>query len=156
MAADTDPTRTVMTDSEAATEARRIINNFATSFRDESLPDTPTIGTTPAVAQPDGRRVPAWATGIAVASIGIGAGATGIGCAVWLAMKGFSMATLNGVLMVAAPFAGVAVIALATGTLLRSLSGIRTETHHHYNAPVDQRNQESKTTGVWAKNTNQQ
>jgi hypothetical protein len=127
-----------------------------TSYRDKSLPDAPAIGDTPAVAQPDSRRVPAWATGIAVASIGVGAGATGIGCAVWLAMKGLSMATLNGVLMIAAPFAGVAVIAVAVGGLLRSLRGVHTETHHHYSGHVDQRTVHTKTSGVWARTNNQQ
>lgn len=130
-----------------------------TRYDNPDLPshkDGTKIGTTPAVAQPDSRRVPAWATGIAVASIGIGAGATGIGCAVWLAMKGLSMATLNGVLMIAAPFVGVAVIAIAAGALLRSLSGIRTETHHHYNGPVEQRHIHSRTRGVWAKTNNEQ
>lgn len=125
-----------------------------TSFRDDSLPSTHTIGATPPVSQPDSRRVPAWATGIAVASVGVGAGATGIGCAVWLAMKGLSMATLNGVLMIAAPFAGAAVVALAVGGLLRSLSGVHTETHNHYNAPVHQQTTHSENRGVWAKNIN--
>lgn len=156
MHAETDPIHTAMTEQEAAAEADRIITDFVTSYRDKTLPNAPTIGDTPVVAQPDSRRVPAWATGIAVASIGVGAGATGIGCAVWLAMKGLSMATLNGVLMIAAPFAGVAVIALAVGGLLRSLCGVHTETHHHYSGHVDQRTVQTKTTGLWARTNNQQ
>ncbi|WP_432027445.1 hypothetical protein [Streptomyces sp. 1222.5] len=125
-----------------------------TSYRDDT--PAPAYGPTPPVPQPDKRIVPAWASGIAVASIGIGAGATGIGCAVWLAMKGLSMATLNGVLVIAAPFAGVAIVAITIGGLLRCLRGVHTETHHHYNAPVDQRTQQSKTTGLWARTNNEQ
>jgi hypothetical protein len=125
-----------------------------TAYRDDTA--VPAYGPTPAVAQPDSRRIPAWASGIAVASIGVGAGATGIGCAVWLAMKGLSMATLNGVLMIAAPFAGVALVAVVIGGLLRSLRGVHTETHHHYTGPVDQRTVHSKTTGLWARTNNEQ
>lgn len=84
-----------------------------TAYRDDT--PVPAIGDTPPVPQPDSRRVPAWATGIAVASIGIGAGATGIGCAVWLAAKGLAAITLTGVLAALSPFVGAAVLALAIG-----------------------------------------
>ncbi|MFI7501845.1 hypothetical protein ACIBVL_25850 [Streptomyces sp. NPDC049687] len=82
-----------MPESEAAAEARRLIDDWAskpvrhhpTSFRDETEP--PAFGTAPPVKQDDKRIVPAWAAGIAVASIGVGAGVTGIGCGAWLVLS---------------------------------------------------------------------
>ncbi|MEV5080417.1 hypothetical protein AB0K74_16820 [Streptomyces sp. NPDC056159] len=110
-----------MPESEAAAEARRLIDDWAgkpvqhhpTSFRDDTKP--PAFGTTPPVPQPDHRIVPAWAAGIAVASIGVGAGVTGIGCGAWLVLQGLASVTLAGVLMVTLPFAGVAMVATAIG-----------------------------------------
>lgn len=126
-----------------------------TSFRDDSLPDKPTIGTARPVAQPDNRIVPSWAVGIAVASIGVGAGITGVGCGAWLVLQGLSSVTLNGVLMVTLPFAGLAMVVTAVGGLFKSARGMKVT--HHYEGPVyqDQRNVESKNFGVWAKNNNQ-
>lgn len=153
MPAETEPT-TGMTDQQAAVEARRIINDFATNWRDTT--PTPEYGTTPPVAQPDSRRVPAWATGIAVASIGIGAGTTGIGCAVWLVMKGLSMATMTSVLLVAAPFAGVAAVAVAIGALVARVKNavLPEEHHHHYSGNVYQQQNTINSRSVWAKNIN--
>ncbi|MFE9481198.1 hypothetical protein ACFYNM_21650 [Streptomyces spororaveus] len=108
-----------MPESEA--EARRLIDEWAgkpvrhhpTSIRDDS--PVPAFGTTPPVQQPDHRIVPAWAAGIAVASIGVGAGVTGIGCGAWLVLQGLASVTLAGVLMVTLPFAAVAMVATAIG-----------------------------------------
>ncbi|MFF8431110.1 hypothetical protein ACF07Y_39440 [Streptomyces sp. NPDC016566] len=119
-----DPLNTTpsgMPESEAAAEARRLLAEWAgkpvqhhpTSFRDETEP--PAFGTTPPVKQDDQRTVPAWAAGIAVASIGVGAGITGIGCGAWLVLQGLASVTLNGALMVTLPFAGLAMAATAIG-----------------------------------------
>ncbi|MFC7818726.1 hypothetical protein ACFUTR_29305 [Streptomyces sp. NPDC057367] len=109
-----------LTDDEAKTEAERIIaeamrpeRQFPTSFRDDS--QVPAYGDTPPVHQDDKRIVPAWAAGIAVASIGVGAGITGVGCGAWLVLQGLASVTLYGVLMVTLPFAGVAMVATAIG-----------------------------------------
>jgi hypothetical protein len=111
-----------LTDTEASAEAARLIREAytpqeatpaVTSFRDTS--PVPAIGTAPPVPQPDSRTVPEWAIGTAVASIGIGAGVTGIGCGAWLVLEGLSSVTLLGVLAVLAPFAGIAVAAMAVG-----------------------------------------
>ncbi|WP_406188155.1 hypothetical protein [Streptomyces anulatus] len=112
-----------MSDSEAAAEAKRILDanfrteqpvrHFPTSFRDDT--ELPAYGTTPPVHQDDRRIVPAWAAGIAVASIGIGAGVTGIGCGAWLVLQGLASVSLAGVLMVTLPFAGLAMAATAIG-----------------------------------------
>ena len=106
--------RRPLSESEAEAEARRIIEGLwksepiaaATSFRDTT--PTPPYGTTPPVHQDDHRIVPAWAAGVAVVSIGVGAGITGIGCGVWLACQGFAAVTLTSVLFVTLPIAAVA------------------------------------------------
>ncbi|MDX3579952.1 hypothetical protein [Streptomyces sp. FL07-04A] len=117
----TDPKH--LTEAQAATEAARLIREAyrqeaevlpaPTSFRDDS--PVPTVGTTPPVPQPDSRIVPQWAAGVAVASIGVGAGVTGLGCGAWLVLQGLSSVTLLGVLAIAAPFAGIAMVATAIG-----------------------------------------
>ncbi|MFE4822915.1 hypothetical protein ACFRFU_42180 [Streptomyces sp. NPDC056704] len=121
-----------MSDSEAAAEAKRIIEEacrperqFATSFRDET--ESPAYGNTPPVKQDDKRIVPAWAAGMAVASIGVGAGSTGLGCAAWLMFKGLSLVSVPGLerfaLIVIAPFAGLAMVATAVGAAIAKAKG---------------------------------
>lgn len=119
----TDPKH--LTESEASAEAYRLIREayrpeapapMATSFRDAS--PVPAVGTTPPVPQPDSRIVPQWAAGVAVASIGVGAGVTGLGCGAWLVLQGLSSVTLLGVLAIAAPFAGAAMLATAVGAAI--------------------------------------
>lgn len=119
----TDPKH--LTEAQAATEAARLINEayrpeapapVVTSFRDHS--PVPTVGPTPPVPQPDSRIVPQWAAGVAVASIGVGAGVTGLGCGAWLVLQGLSSVTLLGVLAIAAPFAGIAMVATAIGAAI--------------------------------------
>ncbi|MEJ8632072.1 hypothetical protein [Streptomyces sp. MS2.AVA.5] len=141
-----------MTDAEAKAEAQRIIEkNFRpevpvvrhipTSFRDDS--PLPPYGDTPPVHQDDKRIVPAWATGIAVASIGVGAGVTGIGCGAWLVFQGLASVTLYGVLMVTLPFAGAAMVATAIGG---AISKARNEvTKNVYEGPVVQNTQINNT-----------
>lgn len=126
-----------------------------------SFKDGPRIGDTPPVGQPDSRIVPAWALGIAVASIGVGAGVTGVGCAVWLACKGLSSVihslstvTLAGVLTVAIPFAGAAMLATAIGGAISKARQTATTTNNHYNGNVHQEETHTTIKGVWAKNTN--
>ena len=113
-----------LTDDEAKAEAERIlgraypsetpvVRHMPTSFRDDT--PLPAYGDAPPVHQDDKRIVPAWAAGIAVASIGVGAGITGVGCGAWLVLQGLASVTLYGVLMVTLPFAGVAMVATAIG-----------------------------------------
>ncbi|MFD9794235.1 hypothetical protein ACFWXK_25165 [Streptomyces sp. NPDC059070] len=117
-------TQSGMRESEAAAEARRLLQEWAgkpvrhhpTSFRDDTEP--PAFGTTPPVRQEDRRIVPAWAAGIAVASIGVGAGITGMGCGAWLVLQGLASVSLAGVLLVTLPFAGLAMAATAIGSAI--------------------------------------
>ncbi|MFD4833340.1 hypothetical protein ACFWPV_26310 [Streptomyces uncialis] len=132
-------TRHGLPESEAAAEARRLIDDWAarpvrhhpTSFRDDTQP--PTCGTTPPQRQPDQRTVPAWAAGIAVASIGAGAGVTGIGCGTWLVLQGLASVTLTGVLMATLPFAALAMAATAIGGAISKARS--TDTNNVYEGP---------------------
>ncbi|MFA3838624.1 hypothetical protein [Streptomyces aureus] len=128
-----------MSDAEANAEARRIIDDvyrpvrqMPTHFTDAT--PAPSFGDAEPVRQDDRRIVPAWAAGIAVASIGIGAGVTGIGCGAWLVLKGLSSMTITGVLALCAPFVGLAVAALAIGAAVsKAKSG---SSKHVYQGPV--------------------
>ncbi|WP_405944154.1 hypothetical protein [Streptomyces sp. NBC_00932] len=130
-----------MSDAEANAEAQRIIDNIyrptpqramPTSFRDES--PSPSFGDAVPVHQDDHRIVPAWAAGAAVASIGIGAGTTGIGCGVWLALKGFASMSVTGVVAMGALFTGIAFAAVCIGAAFsRAKSSVSKPI---YNGPV--------------------
>ncbi|MGM9442196.1 hypothetical protein ACTAF0_18295 [Streptomyces murinus] len=137
---DHDPTTRPphMTDAEADAAARRIIADAyqptPTAYRDPA--PLPAYGRTPPVPQPDNRIVPAWAAGMAVAGIGVGATCVGLGCGIWLACKGLTAVTLSSVLFVTLPIAALAAVATAIGSAVRSVKATRTETHHHYTGPV--------------------
>ncbi|QHZ00344.1 hypothetical protein SSPS47_35165 (plasmid) [Streptomyces sp. S4.7] len=111
---------TGLTESAASAEAARLIREayaqepIATNYRDTS--PVPAYGDALPVPQPDSRIVPEWAAGVAVASIGIGAGITGIGCGAWLVLQGLASVTLTSVLMVTLPLAGIAMVATAVGS----------------------------------------
>ncbi|WP_392971133.1 hypothetical protein [Streptomyces sp. LN245] len=127
--------------------------------RQGTTPDV-VIGNTPPVPQPDTRIAPQWAVGVAVASIGVGAGSTGLGCAAWLAFKGLSLVSVPGLerfaLVVIAPFVGAAMLVTAVGVAIgRARTAI---TVVNNNGPVhqDQREIRSKTTALIAKTNNQQ
>lgn len=152
-----------LTESVIQAAVRDLVHQ--TSYDNPDLPshkDGPRIGDTPPVPQPDSRIVPQWATGIAVASIGVGAGATGIGCAAWLFFKGLSMASVPSLerfaWIVIAPFAGAAMVLTAIGGVISKVRRVNTTTNNTYNGTVHQKNTttNSKNVGVWAKNTNPQ
>ncbi|WP_055693017.1 hypothetical protein [Streptomyces prasinopilosus] len=125
-----------------------------TAYRDDT--PVPAVGDAPPVAQPETRRVPTWATGIAVASIGIGAGAVGIGCAVWLAAKGLAAITLTGVLAALSPFVGLAVLALAIGAAIARAGRASTTNVYKGSVSVTNKTEISSTArGLFARNRNQ-
>jgi hypothetical protein len=135
-----------MTPQQAEQEAERIIT-AAFRFRDDT-PPVPT-GAQP-VMQPETRIVPAWAVGTAVASVGIGAGATGLGCAAWLALQGLASVTVTGVAFALAPFLGVAAVVLAVGAALNRAKS--TETTNVYTGPVTKHTEiHSETRGAFAR-----
>jgi hypothetical protein len=140
-----DPAATArpLSDAEAKAEAERIIAAayqprtappVPTSYRDDT--PLPAYGPTPPVPQDDRRIVPPWAAGIAVASIGVGAGITGVGCGAWLVLQGLASVTLAGVLMVTLPFAALAMVATAIGGAInQARSAVTTNV---YEGPVVQ------------------
>lgn len=139
-----------LSETEAAAEAARLIREayrpheeapIVTSFRDVS--PVPAVGPTPPVPQPDSRIVPQWAAGVAVASLGVGAGVTGLGCGAWLILQGLSSVTLLGVLAIVAPFAGAAALVTAIGSAVsRSRSA---STTNIYKGSVVQRTEITST-----------
>ncbi|MFD3976201.1 hypothetical protein [Streptomyces cyaneofuscatus] len=160
---DFEPITRPLTDDEARAEAERIITqsfqpaappvrHFPTSFRDDTK--VPPYGDTPPVHQDDKRIVPAWAAGIAVASIGVGAGSVGLGCCAWLVLQGLASVTLYGVLMVTLPFAGLAMVATAIGG---AVSKARSVSKTVYEGPVTQNTQitnTSTTRGMFSRTRN--
>lgn len=141
-----------LTNDEAKAEAERIISetyrpqtpavrHIPKAFRDDT--PLPAYGDTPPVHQDDQRIVPAWAAGIAVASIGVGAGSVGLGCCAWLVLQGLASVTLYGVLMVTLPFAGVAMVATAIGGAINQARS--TVTENVYEGPVVQNTQINNT-----------
>jgi hypothetical protein len=129
-----------------------------TSYNNPDLPshkDGPRIGDTPPVPQPDTRIAPQWAVGMAVASIGVGAGSTGLGCAVWLLFKGLSLVSVPGLerfaWIIIAPFAGLAMVVTAIGGAINKARDVNTTTHHHYNGTVHQKNDTTNSRSIWAK-----
>lgn len=131
-----------MSDQAANAEARRIIEDvyrptppptpIPTFYRDNAKP--PPVGDAPPVWQDDRRIVPAWAAGTAVASIGIGAGATGIGCGIWLVLKGFASMSVTGVICMGVLFSGAAFTVLSIGTAFSRAR--RSVSKHVYTGPV--------------------
>ncbi|MET7845393.1 hypothetical protein ABZT45_44090 [Streptomyces sp. NPDC005356] len=131
-----------MSDAAANAEARRIIDEvyrpavpvrqIPTYFKDET--PAPPFGDAEPVHQDDRRIVPAWAAGVAVASIGIGAGTTGIGCGAWLVLKGFASMSVTGVIAMGALFTGLAFAALTIGVAFSRAK--RSVSRPVYNAPV--------------------
>jgi hypothetical protein len=156
-----DPTafRTPLNESQAAAEARRIIAAAwkedpaptPTAYRDTS--PVPDFGSTPPVMQPDHRTVPAWAAGVAVASIGVGAGVTGLGCGAWLLLQGLSSVTLLGVLAIVAPFAGLAMVATAFGAAV-SRARSASSTHIYQGQVVKNTEVTSHTRGMFSRTRN--
>jgi hypothetical protein len=125
--------------SDAVIEAA-VERSLEQARRDGTSPHV-VIGNTPPVPQPDNRIVPSWAVGLAVASIGVGAGTTGLGCAAWLAMQGLSAVSVPSLerfaWIIIAPFVGVAMAATAIGSAFKRAgnAGPR-EVHNH--GPVTQ------------------
>ncbi|GAA1554063.1 hypothetical protein [Streptomyces globosus] len=153
-----------LTDAEAAAEAERLltaayrpeaVQQIPTSFRDDT--PLPAYGDTPPVLQDNKRIVPAWAAGIAVASIGVGAGITGIGCGAWLVLQGLASVTLTSVLMGTLPFAALAMVATAIGGAINKARSAVTKTTHVYQSSVTHNTRVTNTSnqrGILARTRN--
>ncbi|MEU0003725.1 hypothetical protein ABZ079_05290 [Streptomyces sp. NPDC006314] len=149
----------VMTEDEAAVEARRIIADAyrpapqtPTAYRDDT--PLPAHGPTPPVAQP-GR--PPMSQGASDASVLMLAGATAT------TMVGGTAAVLMYVSQYADPLVCGLVFGAPTALLLALARLVNRakpapDIHHHYEGPVhqDRRTVHTRTTGVWAKTNNHQ
>lgn len=147
-----------MSDAAANAEARRIIDEvyrpahpvrrIPTYFRDET--PAPAFGDAEPLHQDDRRIVPAWAAGVAVASIGIGAGTTGIGCGAWLVLKGFASMSVTGVVAMGTLFTGLAFAALSIGAAISRAK--RSVSKSVYTGPVTKHTHvTSHTRGAFAR-----
>lgn len=145
-----------LTDSVMQAAVRDFLHQ--TSYNNPDLPshrDGPQIGTTAPVPQPDSRIAPQWAVGLAVASIGVGAGSTGLGCAAWLFFKGLSMVSVPGLerfaWIVIAPFAGLAMAATAIGGLISKAKKAALPDVHVHNGPEYHQNSVDNRRAVFQK-----
>ncbi|WP_329350509.1 hypothetical protein OG226_29235 [Streptomyces sp. NBC_01261] len=151
---DATPQDAVMSDAEAATEARRIIADAyrPTAYRDPS--PVPVRGDTPPVAQPGRPPMSQGATDASVLMLAGGVTTTMVGgtAAVLMYVSQFADPLVCG-LVFGAPTA----LVLALAQLLKGAKPAP-DVHHHYDGPVyqDQRNIQTRTTGVWAKTNNEQ
>lgn len=160
-----EPTPTAIAAGQTATPLsdaviQAAVDHAIQEARQQGTSPAVVIGNTPPVQQPDSRIAPQWAVGVAVASIGVGAGSTGLGCAAWLLFKGLSLVSVPGLerfaLIVVAPFAGAAMVLTALGAAISRARVAVTTIHNHGPVYQDQRNQETHTKGVWARTSNQQ
>jgi hypothetical protein len=146
-----------LTDSVMQAAVRDLIAQASYRNDDPAIPshkDGPRVGSTPHVPQPDSRIVPPWALGIAVASIGVGAGITGVGCGVWLACQGFAAITLTGVLFVTLPLAGLAMAATAIGGVISKLKQAAASEIHNHNGDEYHEHHTDNRRSVWSKTVN--
>lgn len=151
--ADRDNIRRLM----AAVDEIGAVKPTAVRVDDPAIPswrDGPRVGDAPVVRQDDKRIVPAWAAGIAVASIGVGAGITGVGCGAWLVLNALASVTLNGVLIVTLPFAGLAMAATAIGGAINKAKRAAVpEIHNHNGTEYHEHNVDARRS-VWSKTVN--
>ncbi|WP_432137636.1 hypothetical protein [Streptomyces sp. bgisy154] len=147
-------TTPALTDDQAAVEARRIIADFATSYRDPA--PLPAYGPTPPVPQPGRPPMSSKAVDTSVVMLAAGAASVPIGGSVSLVL--YTLGHVDPTQLAIGAAAPVALI-LAIGGLLRRARGVLPEEHHHtYSGPVyqDQRTQQTKTSGLWARTDNRQ
>ncbi|NWF25257.1 hypothetical protein HW130_03090 [Streptomyces sp. PKU-EA00015] len=140
-----------MTAAEAEAEARKIIADFATSFRDTS--PVPVVGSAPPVAQPG--RPPMSARAVddcarMLCASGVIAATGGATTAVLWA-SGYADP-----IVVALVFGAPAVLVLALSRLVRRAKDVLpAEHHHHYQGPVYQRHKTvNSASRLWGKTTN--
>jgi hypothetical protein len=144
--------RITLSEEAAKDEAKRLINDAyrPTTFRDDT--PVPRYGVAPPVPQPG--RPP-------MSSKAVDDTARMLGASVVIAVTGGSTTAV----LWASGYANPAVVGLVFGAptaLVLALGRLAKkakpapEIHQHYNGPVDQRHVHSRTTGLWAKTTNQQ
>ncbi|WP_327401330.1 hypothetical protein OG194_14860 [Streptomyces sp. NBC_01288] len=150
----TTPPDAVMSDVEAAAEARRII---ADAYRPTAYRDTtpvPARGDTPPVAQPGRPPMSQGATDASVLMLAGGVTTTMVGGTAAVLMY---VSQYANPLVCALVFGAPTALVLALSRLARHAKPAP-DIHQHYEGPVyqDQRNIHTRTTGLWAKTHNDQ
>jgi hypothetical protein len=125
-----------------------------TSYRDDT--PVPVVGSAPPVPQPGRPPMSQGATDASVLMLAGGAATSMVGLttAVVMYVSQYADPVVCGIV-----FGAPTAVVLALGRLAKKAKGvIPPETHNHYEGPVyqDQREQHSKTTGLWAKTNNEQ
>ncbi|MEV8523159.1 hypothetical protein AB0451_03225 [Streptomyces sp. NPDC052000] len=145
----------------AAVEAA-LAEGRPTSYRSDdpmvpSWADGPRIGTAPAVPQPGVPPMSQRSTDIGRTALYCGVATVPPGLIAIGLLLASGQADPVVVGWICAAPAALAVPILAVARLLRGAKDLPpAEIHNHYSGPVDQRNVHSRTSGVWAKTTNQQ
>jgi hypothetical protein len=147
-----------MSEEAAKDEAARLIAEAytPTSYRNDSLPATTTIGTAPPVPQPGRPPMSQGATDASVLMLAGGAATSMVGltAAVVMYVSQYADPVVCGIV-----FGAPTAVVLALARLAKRAKGVLPEEHHHhYDGPVyqDQREQRTENRGVWVKTTNQQ
>lgn len=152
--ADRDTVRRLMAAVDEIEQPTRYDNPDLPAWEDGTR-----IGTTPPVQQPDTRIAPQWAIGIAVASVGVGAGSIGLGCAAWLFFKGLAMVSVPSLerfaWIVIAPFAGATMLLTAIGGAVSKAKKAALPDVHHHNGPEFHEHRTTNTRSVWSKTINE-
>lgn len=169
MPAQPEPTNRAEVQKLANAVEEALAGEMRTSFRSDD-PDVPTwqdgsrIGTAPPVQQPGRAAMSQRAVDLntTILSSSVLVAALGGAASAILWATGYADPTVIKwicVCAVAVP-AALAVPVLALKGLMKSAKEVvqaaPAEHHHHYNAPVDQREIRSRTSGVWVRNNNQQ
>jgi hypothetical protein len=146
-----------MSEEAAETEAHRLIAEAytPTSYRNDSLPATSTIGTTPPVPQPGIPPMSSKAVDDAVRMLSAGIASLPIGGMTALILH--VLGTVDPEQLAIGAAAPTVLVLAVTRLLRRFRDVIPPEIHNHYEGPVyqDQRNVQNKNIGAWVKNTNQ-
>ncbi|MFI6032970.1 hypothetical protein ACIBBD_02070 [Streptomyces sp. NPDC051315] len=141
--------------SEEVTAKEHADRLIATAFRDDS--PIPARGTAEPVPQPG--RAPMSQRAVDASALMLSGGVASVlvsgSASLVLAASGIADPTVIGIVC-AAP-AAVAVPIWAVTRMLKNFKhAVPDIHHHHYNAPVDQRTQQTKTSGLIARTNNQQ
>lgn len=132
-----------------------------THYRNDTLPSTPTTGTTPPVPQPGRPPMSQKATDDSVRMLTAGWLTLCTGAAASAVLHFSAQADPTVVGLVAAVPAGLAIPVLALSHLAKrvkeTVEAAPAEHHHHYNAPVhqDARTINATNRGLWATTNNQ-
>ena len=158
MTTETNPTSPALTDEQAAVEARRIIADFATNYRDHA--PVPQYGDAPPVPQPG--RPPMSQTAVDVSTMMLSASVASVPIggmtALVLYVIGHADPTSLAIGAAAPISLAIPILALCrlAGRAKQVVEAAPPVIHQHYTGPVAQKHIHSRTGGVWVKNTNQQ